>query len=90
MCHQAINNVRTFVVVYYIPDYSLVQLIKALFAWLSPLEPWKKHEGICEARKVFGTGGSLLRNFLEWSSAPPNHFALCAFGSPGAGKTTAM
>ncbi|KAL9096319.1 MAG: hypothetical protein Q9165_001316 [Trypethelium subeluteriae] len=73
-----------------IVDILSVQYSKELFAWLSPLEPWKKQEDIHEARKVSGTGELLLEKFLEWSSAPSKHFALCAFGPPGAGKTIAM
>ncbi|KAF2230516.1 hypothetical protein EV356DRAFT_453757, partial [Viridothelium virens] len=90
MCHQATNNVRLFIAIYDIPNIISVQHNAALFAWLSPLEPWKKQEDVCEARKVSGTGGLLLEKFLEWSSAPSEHFALCAFGSPGAGKTISM
>jgi hypothetical protein len=79
----------TIALVYQVPNNASVQHNKTLFEWLSPLEPWKKHEGIREAREVSGTSRSLLEEFLKWISDPSESFALCAFGSPGAGKTIA-
>ena len=68
---------------------ALVQHNKALFKWLSPLEPWKRHEDVRKAYKVPDTSTALLDEFLTWRSNPSGGFALCALGDPGAGKTVA-
>ena len=62
---------------------------KALFKWLSPLEPWKRHQDIRKAYKVPDTSTALLDEFLKWRLNASGGFALCALGDPGAGKTVA-
>lgn len=66
-----------------------VQHNKALFKWLSPLEPWKRHKDVRKAYKVPDTSTAFLAEFLTWRANPSGGFALCALGDPGAGKTVA-
>jgi len=61
-----------------------------ILAWLSPLEPWVRHQGI-GAKRVDGIGDWLLdtKEFRCWNSRgdEPVHATLFCDGNPGAGKS---
>jgi len=58
--------------------------------WLSPLEPWHRHQSV-QTNRVDGVGGWLLesREFREWSGSQgrPEQTILFCYGHPGVGKT---
>ena len=60
-----------------------------IMRWLSPLEPNKRHEGVCSER-FDGIGDWLLetREFREWRGSEGVDMAvLFCSGNPGVGKT---
>jgi len=63
-----------------------------ILAWLSPLEPWKRHEDI-RAHRADGVGDWLLETeeYRGWfggnSEGQLGGSALFCYGSPGVGKT---
>ncbi|KAF8476787.1 hypothetical protein BDZ91DRAFT_646461, partial [Kalaharituber pfeilii] len=62
-----------------------------LFAWLSPLEPQKRHQDV-RATRLENTGNWFLqrREFQMWLNSTgdqPREFVLGCYGMPGAGKT---
>ena len=58
--------------------------------WLSPLEPWCRHQSV-QANRVDGVGSWFLEGdeFQEWSGSRgvPNRRVLFCYGDPGVGKT---
>ena len=58
--------------------------------WLSPLEPWHRHQSV-QTGRVDGVGGWLLesRKFRRWSGSQgkPEQTILFCYGHPGVGKT---
>jgi len=58
--------------------------------WLSPLEPWHRHQSV-QADRVSGVGGWLLERseFRQWSGGQvvPKQAVLFCYGHPGVGKT---
>ena len=58
--------------------------------WLSPLEPWHRHQNV-QAGRVSGVGSWLLERseFREWSGSQvgPKRAVLFCHGNPGVGKT---
>ena len=58
--------------------------------WLSPLEPWHRHQSV-QTKRVDGVGGWLLegKEFREWSDSQgkPEQTILFCYGHPGVGKT---
>ena len=61
-----------------------------IMRWLSPLEPNKRHEGVCSER-FDGIGDWLLetREFREWRGSEDgvDKAVLFCSGNPGVGKT---
>ena len=61
-----------------------------IMRWLSPLEPNKRHEGVCSER-FDGVGDWLLetKEFREWrgSEGGVDKAVLFCSGNPGVGKT---
>ena len=66
-----------------------------ILAWLSPLEPWVRHQDI-GAQRVDSVGGWLLetKEFGRWHNGSregeSNHATLFCDGNPGVGKSFIM
>jgi len=76
-------------------NYSAPDNESKILAWLSPLEPWVRHQDI-EAERVDGIGAWLLetKEFTRWHNTTkgdgPNHATLFCDGNPGVGKSYIM
>ena len=63
-----------------------------ILAWLSPLEPQRRHQDI-RTRRIHEVGDWLLQTeeYRNWSGGihggEPDGAALFCYGGPGAGKT---
>jgi len=66
-----------------------------ILAWLSPLEPWMRHQGI-GSQRVDSIGAWLLetREFRRWHGSSTEggsiHATLFCDGNPGVGKSYLM
>ena len=75
---------------YIIPDDE-----SKILAWLSPLEPWVRHQDI-RAQRLDNIGSWLLetQEFRRWHKGSwedeVNHPTLFCHGNPGAGKSHIM
>ena len=73
-------------------NYAAVEEKSQILAWLSPLEPWIRHQDI-RARRVDEVGDWLLkteeyRNWLEGiRGGESDGSALFCYGGPWVGKT---
>ena len=76
-------------------NYSAPDDESKILAWLSPLEPWVRHQDI-GAERVDGIGAWLLetKEFRRWHNptkdGEPNHATLFCDGNPGVGKSYIM
>jgi hypothetical protein len=60
---------------------------RELLSWLSPLQPWQRHQDI-RSNRLDGTGEWLLQmdKFQAWRDGDVNG-TFCCYGGPGVGKT---
>jgi len=89
------NNDNSFNTTNNFNNYSAPEDESKVLAWLSPLEPWVRHQDI-GAERIDGIGAWLLetKEFRRWHNAPredePNHATLFCDGNPGVGKSYIM
>ena len=73
-------------------NYTVADEKSEIMAWLSPLEPKRRHQDI-RTRRVDGVGDWLLntKEYRNWfggtRGAKPSSPALLCYGGPGVGKT---
>jgi len=88
-----INSFNTNNIIISVPDkYAAAKEKSKILAWLSPLEPRRRHHDIRSSR-VRGVGDWLLqtRKYQNWfggiRGGKSNGSALFCYGGPGVGKT---
>jgi len=86
------NNTGSFNNVCNVNNFGSPNERAEILAWLSPLEPWRRHHDI-RAQRVERVGDWLLRTkeYRNWFDGirygGPENSALFCHGDPGVGKT---
>jgi len=89
------NNTNCFNITDSFNNYSTSDDESKVLAWLSPLEPWVRHQDI-GAERIEGIGAWLLetKEFRRWHNPTkddePDHTTLFCGGNPGVGKSYIM
>ena len=93
MSYNTSDNINSFNTNYFVSNNSTVTDERSeILAWLSPLEPPRRHEDI-RTRRIDEVGDWLLENeeYRNWfggiGGAKSDTPALFCYGDPGVGKT---